>query len=259
MKALLGGRGIVVTRPAEQAAPLAELIAAVGGVPLVFPLLRILPESDTAARDAALARLDAYDFAAFVSPNAVACSVPALLAGRPWPPTVRPVAVGTGTARALAELGVGGALLPPARFDSEALLELPELSASAVRGRKVVIFRGDGGRELLADTLRARGAEVDCVSCYRRLPPDDFSPLLAWLAAGHIDALAVSSSEALRHLLVGVDLASLERLRVLPLFVSHPRIATTATAHGFHCVAMTAPGDQGLIDALCAYNWRPRN
>ena len=70
---------------------------------------------------------------------------------------------------ALARHGIHDVISPPLRFDSEALLELPQLTD--VNGRRVIIFRGDGGRELLGETLAARGASVEYVSCYRRGRP----------------------------------------------------------------------------------------
>ena len=176
----LAGRTIVVTRPQAQAAPLAAAISAAGGTPLVFPLLEISPAADPQPLAEAAARLAEYAVAAFVSPNAVEHALPVLLAHGTWPASLLPAAVGQGTLRALAAHGVGGCIAPTERFDSEALLALPELAAERVAGRHIAIFRGDGGRELLADTLRERGASVDCITCYRRSgPTEGVAPLLA--------------------------------------------------------------------------------
>jgi len=102
-----------------------------------------------------------------------------------------------GTAQALAAAGVTRCLLPAERFDSEGLLALPELAAEKVCGQRVVIFRGDGGRELLTDVLRERGASVERVTCYHRSGPrDGFAPLEAAWARGALDGIVVSSSEA---------------------------------------------------------------
>ena len=254
----LAGRTIVVTRPLAQAAPLAEAITAAGGKPLIFPLLEITAAPDPAPLAEALAAIDGYSLAIFISPNAVDYSVPALLAHRPWPAGLKPAAVGQGTARALAELGVGGCIVPSERFDSEALLALPALAAKEVAGRRVAIFRGDGGRELLADTLRARGAQVDCVTCYRRSGPSEgVAPLLAAWQAGQLDALTVSSSEGLRYLVDLLDATGRDYLRTTPVFVPHARIAENATALGLQRVILTGPADAGIIAGLRAYNWQP--
>ena len=204
----LAGKTIVVTRPRAQAGPLAEAIAALGGEPLIFPLLEIASATDPQPLATAVARLADYSLAVFISPNAVDYSLPAILARGPWPAGLQPAAVGQGTVKALAAHGIAGCVAPRERFDSEALLELPELAAGRVVGKRVAIFRGDGGRELLAETLRARGAEVDCITCYRRSgPADGVAPLLAAWRAGKLDALTVSSSEGLRYL---VDLLDAE-------------------------------------------------
>ena len=178
----LSGRTIVVTRPRAQAAPLAEAIAAAGGKPLIFPLLDISPANDLQPLAETVARLADYSLAVFISPNAVEYTLPAILAHGTWPKQLKPVAIGQGTVKALAVHSISGCVAPSERFDSEALLALPELAADKVRDKRIAIFRGDGGRELLADTLRERGAMVDCITCYRRAgPAAGVGPLIsAW-------------------------------------------------------------------------------
>lgn len=252
----LAGKTIVVTRPRAQAAPLAAAIAAAGGEPLLFPLLEISPAPDAGELTQAVARLAGYSLAVFISPNAVEHALPAMLAAGPWPDTLRPAAVGPGTVKALAAHGVGNCLLPSVRFDSEALLDLPELAAGAVAGRRIAILRGDGGRELLADTLRQRGAQVDCITCYRRSgPAADGSALLAAWRAGRLDALTVSSSEALRHLLDLLDDEGHALLAQTPVFVPHARIADNARSLGLEKIILTDAADAGIIAGLVAYNW----
>lgn len=256
---LLAGRTIVVTRPRAQAAPLAQAIAAVGGTPLLFPLLDIAPAADPGPLAAAVGRLADYALAVFISPNAVDYSLPAILAAGPWPAGLTPAAVGQGTVKALAAHGVSGCMAPSERFDSEALLELPALQAERMRGRRVAIFRGDGGRELLADTLRERGAAVDCIPCYRRSPPaGGAGALMAAWQAGRLDAITVSSSEGLRYLVDMLDSDGRARLAATPLFVPHARIAENARLLDLQQVVLTAPADAGIIAGLCAYNW-PKN
>ncbi|PKO87364.1 MAG: uroporphyrinogen III synthase [Betaproteobacteria bacterium HGW-Betaproteobacteria-12] len=252
----LAGRRIVVTRPLAQAAPLAEAITAAGGEPLIFPLLEIAPADDPQPLAEAAAQLAQYAWAVFISPNAVDYALPTLLAYAPWPASLRPAAVGQGTVRALAAHGVGGCIAPRERFDSEALLALPELAAERVAGTRVAIFRGDGGRELLADTLRERGAMVDCITCYRRSAPSSgCQPLLDAWRAGGLDALAVSSSEGLRYLLALLDDEGRQHLQATPLFVPHARIAETARELGLSNIILSGAADAGILAALLAYNW----
>lgn len=254
----LAGRCVVVTRPRHQAAELLSGLTAAGAEALLHPLLEIEPASDPAPLAAAVARLGEYQFAAFVSPNAVAYALPAIRQAGGWPAGLQALAVGPSTVRALAEHGVTGTIAPDLRFDSEALLALPALAEARVRGCRVAIFRGDGGRELLADTLRARGAEVDCIPCYRRLPPPDgVAPLLARWRQGRLDAVTISSSEGLRNLVAALDAVGLAYLRATPVFVPHARIAEGARACGLSRVQVTPPGDDGLLAGLCAYNWPP--
>lgn len=259
--ASLAGRHIVVTRPRAQAAGLAALIEDAGGTPVLFPVIDIEPALDPAPL--AATHLDDYQLAVFISPNAVDYSLPTLLAGRPWPSGVQAAAVGTGTVKALEKFGVAGTVVPSERFDSEGLLELPALQAERVAGQRVLILRGDGGRELIADTLRQRGATVDYLACYRRLPPGDGVHALSDLAArGALDALTVSSSEGLRNLhqllTAPAQQALLMQICAAPCFVPHPRIAEVAHGLGHRQVILTGPADAGLIAGLCAYNWPPR-
>lgn len=251
----LRGRRIVVTRPAAQAAALAQMIAAQGGQALRFPLLEIGPVDDPAPLMQVVARLDEYSLAIFISPNAVEFSLPQILAARPWPQTLQAAAIGHSTAAQLAIHGVAQVVVPAGRFDSEALLELPALAAAAVGARKLLILRGNGGRELLAETLRERGAQVDAVSCYRRSPPADAVPLVSLLRNRQVDAMTISSSEGLRNLLALLDTDASEHLRRLPLFVPHQRIAQVAAEFGLQHLVLTAPADAGIIESLCAYNW----
>ena len=159
MSECLHGKTIVVTRPLAQAARLADWIAERGGQPVVFPLLEISPADDPQPLQRAIANLDSYCLAIFISPNAVDHSVPAILARRSWPAGLRAVAIGQASVAALANYGIDNTLAPVERFDSEALLELPELQEALVSGHRVVIFRGNGGRELLADADAVEPAE----------------------------------------------------------------------------------------------------
>ena len=256
MKPLLGRR-ILVTRPAAQAETLAALIEAQGGEPIRFPLLEISPADDLTAFRNELKRLDTYALAIFISPNAVDFSLPAILAQGPWPGSLPAAAIGPGTVAQLASYGIEQVIAPTQRFDSEALLELPELQAEQLGGKKVLILRGNGGRTLLADTLRARGAEVVGVACYQRSSPTDMSLILSLLRAQQLDAITLSSSEGLRYLLDRLEADDFTRLRAVPVFVPHSRIAAIANDLGLPNVVLTDPADAGIIAGLCAYNWPP--
>jgi uroporphyrinogen-III synthase len=248
----LAGRGIVVTRPLEQAHALEQMIVAAGGRPILFPLLEILDPADPRPLHALIDRLDEFDLAIFISPTAVDRALALIRARRTWPARLAVAAVGAGSARALHRLGVSTVIAPAARFDSEGLLELPELRA--LSGKRVVIFRGLGGRELLRDALGARGAQVELAECYRReRPAADAQALLTAWAANALDAIALTSSEGLANLIAMLSQAGRERLNATPLFVPHPRIGESAREHGLEQVHVTASGDDGLMRGLIDY------
>jgi uroporphyrinogen-III synthase len=247
----LAGRTIVVTRPAEQADGLAGMIANAGGHPLRFPVIELRDVEDERPFLDLVNRLDEFDFAVFISPNAVGRAMKRILERRGLPPGLRMVAVGAGSVRALAGYGVTGVIAPQGRYDSEALLELAELSAP--RGKRLVIFRGQGGRELLGETLSARGAQVEYAECYRRCRPDaDPAPLLEAWQRHELHAVTATSSEGLRNLFEMVGHGR-DALRNTPLFVPHPRIAQAARALQVRTAVVTGPGDAGLLTGLTAF------
>ena len=250
----LVGRTVVVTRPAAQSAALAAAIEAAGGTALRFPLLEISPVEDVAPLEDIARRLDQFDFACFVSPNAVEHALGVVLRQRGWPEHLQAVAIGTSSEAALARHGIARVIAPRERFDSEALLALPALAAEAVTGRRAVIFRGDGGRELLGDTLVERGATVEYVTCYHRSrPAADAKQLVELARAGRLDALTLTSSEGVANLIdmLGADAA--EVLAGTTLFVPHARIDQRARELGALNVVLTGAADAGLLAGLVSH------
>ena len=244
----LAGKVIVVTRPAHQAGYLAQSIRAGGGNAILFPVIEIAEIEDRQPLLALIDRLDEFDWAIFVSPNAVSKAMPLITARGALPVCLRFAAVGRSSVRALHEGGVPE-VLAPARFDSEALLELPQMQD--VAGKRIAVFRGDGGRELLGDTFAARGATIEYAACYRRVRPRiDAVPLLAAWARDELHAITVTSSEGVQNLLELVGAAGRLQLLKTPIFVPHPRIAATARELGYSAVVVTAQGDDGIVQGL---------
>ncbi len=120
-----------------------------------------------------------------------------------------------------------------------------EKKAGSGLGLRVLILRGAGGRELIGATLAARGARVSELECYRRARPEG-----APAPAGALDAVCANSAETLEHL---VALLGKARLRELPLFVPHERVARFARAQGFAAVEVAGPGDAQMLARLLAY------
>lgn len=264
---------VVITRPRAQATPLAERVTALGRRAEVLPLLDISPLPDQAPLRAVLARLHEFALVAFVSPNAIDAAfahIAQLYA--PWPAGVTLAVVGEGSRAALAAHGITPAtveIVSPrdtAHSDSEHLLQTLDLAA--LKGRQVLIVRGESGRELMADGLRAAGAVVTTVAAYRRNVP----PLTPELAARLRALLAepndwiVTSSEALRGLFVlleelgcsaGVATSCdgspddvVAKMQQQHLVVPHARIAETARALGLSRVTLTGSGDERMLAAL---------
>lgn len=242
----LAGLNIVVTRPLEQAASLAQRITDLGGNAILFPLLQIEPVSDSRSLHELVARLSVFDLAIFISPNAVRYGMDAIREAGGLP--ARVATIGQGSAQALCNAGVSNVIAPQGRFDSEALLALPQLQD--VHGWKVAILRGDGGRELLGDTLKARGAEVEYVTCYQRSKPQRE---VGELLAAKPDAITLSSSEALAYLWDMLDDAGRKRIASVPLFVPHARIAGKAQQQGWQEIMQTDSGDEGIVSGLLAW------
>ncbi len=244
----LAGLNIVVTRPREQAAGLAQRIGSLGGNAILFPLLEIRPVPDSTLLQNLVTRLPAFDLAIFISPNAVRYGMAAIHSTGILPDGLKIATVGMGSAQALLDVGVTGVIVPTEGSDSEALLALPLLTN--VSGWKIVIFRGDGGRELLGETLKARGADVEYITCYQRSKPaQDVGTLLSH----RLDAITLSSSEALVYLWEMFDDAGRKQISSVPLFVSHPRIAEKAHKQGWHKIIQTDRGDDGIVSGLVAW------
>jgi uroporphyrinogen-III synthase len=247
---------VVITRPRAQAESLARAVAALGRTPVLLPLLEIAPLADQAALAAALAGLEQYALVAFVSPNAIDAAFQHI---QQWPRQVALAVLGEGSRAALASHGLDATNatilgpLDPTRSDSENLLASLDLAALA--GKRILIVRGESGRELMAEGFRAAGAEVVTVAAYRRSVP-----VLSAALAGQLRALLaapndwiITSSEALRglfDLLRQLGDVFVEQMQQQHVIVPHARIAATAQALGLARVTLTGSGDERLLAAI---------
>ncbi len=245
----LAGRGVVITRPGGEAQRLAALICDAGGAPLLYPAIEILDAPDPRVLDGVVDRLDHFDLAIFVSPSAVDKAMTRIAARRILPAALRCAAIGPGGVRSLKRFGVNDVIAPEGRYDSESLLASSYMQN--VQGLRMVIFRGDGGRELLGDTLAARGASVEYATCYRRGKPAWAAEALiqAW-QRNSIAAVIVTSSEGLRNFCDRIGAAGQMWLRKTLLIVSHPRIAAAARELGMASVVESEAGDEALVRTL---------
>jgi len=241
---------VVITRPAAQAAALAQRVAAAGHEAVVFPLLAIDPLPDQSALRAALADVSPYALVAFVSPNAIdaACAIRS-----EWPREVTLAVVGEGSRAALARHGITDA---NATIVSPANTLLETLDLDRLRGGRALIVRGETGRELLGDALRGAGMQVQQLAAYRRsIPPLDDGRRRQLLRLLDADSIwIITSSEALRGLIGMATQAGgrdcVVKLQQMRLLVPHERIEETARELGFSSVALTGSGDEALLAAL---------
>jgi len=244
---------LIVTRPAAQAVAWVGELRALGLDAAALPLIEIGAPADAAPVLAAWQRLAQFSLVMFVSANAVGRFF-GPVAGS-WPAGVRAGSTGPGTSAALREAGVPPVAIvePPAqagRFDSEALWA--QLAAEDWAGRRALVVRGEGGRDWLAETLRGRGATVDFVAAYRRLPPRPDTAQRALLQAALAEPAQhlwlISSSEAVGHLRALAPGADWSTSRAL---ASHPRIAQAARDAGFgHVQQLATPGAAALATWL---------
>lgn len=250
----LTGIGVLVTRPEHQAEHLCKLIEAEGGAAVRYPALAIKPRPDRAAVRAAIGPADRYDVIIFVSANAVRFGADLL-----GPPRDLPLAaIGPATAAALNTAGYRVALMPAEGMDSESLLALPQLHDMG--GRRVLIVRGTGGRELIAETLTARGATVQYAEVYTREPAKPSRELQAEIETlwrqGGLKAYVATSVQALEALVGIVTPRCRELMDSTALVTGSPRVAEAVVRLGLGSPVVLAdsPDDASLTGALI--RWR---
>lgn len=251
----LEGLGVLITRPIHQAERLAQAIQTAGGKPIIFPTIEIQAIGDKTSLLKMIQNLKDYDLVIFISANAVEQGFPYILESKISLHSLKFAAIGNATKKALESYNIKDVIAPSERFDSEALLELTELQN--VASKKIVIFRGETGRETLASKLRERGAHVDYAACYRRaIPSMDAQFLGASWKNGEINAVSAMSLESLSNLCDILDSSTRHLLFNTPVFVPHPRIASGAEKMGLHNLHITGTTDEDLIKNLSQYHAR---
>ncbi len=241
---------VLVTRPATQAAALCEEIGRQGGTAIAFPAVQIVPQTASTA--------SGHDLIVFVSVNAVAHGVHLIEKS----PTTRVAAIGKATAAALAQTPLRADIVPEAGFDSEALLAHPDLTMTS--GARVLIVRGNGGRELMRETFTAQGMIVETREVYQRVRPT-IDPATRdaletrWETEG-IDVVTVTSVSTLHNLMEMLSERGRALLANTALLVASRRIAEAAQAAGLNGMMLVAKGadDASMIGALAQWRMRAR-
>ncbi|KAF0192232.1 MAG: uroporphyrinogen-III synthase [Gammaproteobacteria bacterium] len=248
----LAGITVLVTRPAHQSQHLCELIEGDGGRVIRFPVIDIAPPADPSAATRVVEHLDNFDIAIFISANAVDHGIDLIRRVRGHlRARLTLAAIGKATAERLEQQWRHVDICPPAGYNSEALLATAAMQS--VSGTRIVIFRGIGGRELLGDTLRQRGATVEYADVYQRIKPEPAAlPLFQDYSRGNIDCVVVTSNEGLENLLELVGDAGRKLLLNRPLALLSQRGAALATARGFTGPVLVAveATDEALVDVI---------
>lgn len=237
------------TRPAGQADTLTAQLEELGMTVCKLPLLEIAPLPETPEIRNTVMALDQVELLFFISTNAAHLGMTLIENYWPqFPVGIEVFSVGPTTASVLEDYGLT-VHYPERRMSSEALLELPALQQ--IDGKKALIVRGVGGRELLATALGERGAIVSYLEIYERRCPDYAQgEIAALLAAKTPDAVIVTSAEALANLAALLETDSVAPAK-LPLYVSSDRLAEVAAEFGFDdCVTMSGADDPAIMAAL---------
>lgn len=257
----LAGIDVVITRPRHQAQNLSELVRLAGGRPVLFPVIEIAQVADPGGLPGKLKLLTQADLLIFVSQNAVTMCRQALDEYGETFPSVPVYAVGDSTAQALQDAGVSQIEAPSRQNNSEGLLNL--CSLHNIKHKNIVIIRGEGGRELLADGLRARGAQVTYFECYRRVKPlIGDSPLQVAFRSDRTVFVTLTSVEAAINL---VELCSENYLPILlqtMLVVASERIGSYCRdVLGFTGAILIAAqsGDRAMMGAMVSHITSAKN
>lgn len=243
---LLAGIGVLVTRPEHQAEDLAAAIEQLGGTAIRFATLEIHAR-DAATVSAAAARLPHPDIVIFVSSNAVRYGMHVV-------GDARIAVIGPATAAAVAAAGRHVDIAAAAGFDSETLLQAPELTNLA--GKTITIVRGQDGRELLATTLRERGAAVNYLCAYERVAAThtsaEIEALLARWQAGGIAVVTALSVASFEQLVAALPAAAQRLLARTPLVTPAARVLKQADNQfpGLPVVLADGPDTAAMVRAI---------
>jgi len=230
----LSGRRIVVTRARSQAGSFVAALEQLSAEAIVFPTIEIAPPESYEALDRAIQNIQQYDWIIFTSVNGVSrfserrahLKLDASGFGK-----TRVAAIGPETAKAVESLGVTPHVVPD-EYRAEAILE--KLRPEEMRGRKVLIPRAAEARDVLIQTLRQRGAQVDVVEAYRAVvPKNDTNGMRALLLGGKADMVTFTSSSTVKNFvaLLGAN-GMRELLSATPVACIGPITQATAEEMG---------------------------
>lgn len=247
---------IMITRPAHQAGGLASDIEAAGGTTFLFPTLEINPVVLSAQDKEKIETIKQFDILIFISPNAVEHGLNQILSISELPNKIQLATIGQGSANALqSKIGKLPDIFPKENFNSEGLLATEDMQN--VAGKRILIIRGNGGREHLKQTLQQRGAIVDYLTVYQRIKPRvDSSQLEQYLQNNQIAAIVITSAQSLKNLVELTPEKVTLNLLELPLLLINKRLIDIANIEGFNnkLFVATDASDHAILEALIENN-----
>lgn len=249
----LSGFNILVTRPRHQAENLVAALQRSGAHALRFPTLDIVSSTECQKLRTLADAIKDYDIALFVSQNAVVHAFEQLNAQH-WPSTMQYGVVGKGSLTCLAQYGIIPSAIPKQAYNSEGLLNSSLLAQ--VSGKKIIIFRGQEGRNLLGDVLQERGAQVDYCEVYKRVMASIDEEQYKAVFKQPIHLAIFTSSEGLMHAFNMLKPKQAEQLRHIPWLLISERMKETAYNLGFQndIIVADQASDEGILSALLAWS-----
>lgn len=243
---------IMITRPAHQATRLSNYIQAAGGTAFLFPTLEVQAAELSSQDKQIIENINRYDIIIFISPNAVEHGLQQLQSISALPQHIQLATIGKGSAHTLnSQLGKQPDICPKENFNSEGLLATDALQN--VSNKRILIIRGNGGREHLKQTLQQRGASVDYLTAYRRIKPaTDSTNLVQYLQNNQIAVIVITSAESLKNLVELTPEKVTVNLLELPLLLINKRLIDIANKAGFNNKFFIAKdaSDEAILEAL---------
>ena len=239
---------VLVTRPTGLAEPLCAETQKRGGLTTHFPVIEICAPDNAESLQQAIETVNSYDIALFISPTAVKQTAKHITLTSLTPAIG---AIGDATCSTLQKQNLS-VQIKPEGHNSESLLEHPLLQSDSINNKRIIIFKGEGGRELLTDTLTSRGASVFNANVYKRDKPKHHTPLTK-LELASVNAILISSGEGITNLFSMAE--ATDDLAIIQLIVPGERCATIAKELGFKSIITTPNAtNASFIDTLCQIN-----
>ncbi len=257
---------VLVTRPKHQAVALCQMLEEHGALAVCLPVIEIEAMALSQKMASLMDDIQCIHFAIFISPNAVEHGLATLLAHGEIPDTLKLVTIGKASAQKMQQLlGRAPDIYPIEQYNSEALLALDHLQAEQVNHKNIIIFRGEGGREHLATSLKNRGAKVDYIEVYRRKLPKPKKSVLEslWKENTSPDIVTATSNEGLSNLVAMLahfgaveDNFYLQKLFQTPLVVVTEKMRSSAQTLGFKNIIMIAAraSNEALLESVLEWS-----